>query len=209
MNSYIFAIIIRRCIGVVALVTLFPVEFLYLLIVFVVVVIAHPHAILRHDVLVDLLLLKLLLLLLILKIRWTLQILALLLLLRLLMMMVIVHVATVLVCRYEYTEGVLTVHAGYTMDCAHSLWLRDDASSSSSSPFFFLLLRCFFFFFLSSSSSFLFFHHLLSFSLCLLSRFAVSSLLLPPLDPRLVPSCACILSSISSFLLTSSSRRPP
>lgn len=85
--------------------------------------IAHPHAILRHNVLVDLLLL---LLLLILEIRRTLQILALLLLLRLLMM-VIVQVATVLVCRYEYTEGVLTVHAGYTVDSAHSLWLRNDA----------------------------------------------------------------------------------
>lgn len=185
MDSYIFAIIIRRCISVVALVTLFPVEFLYLLIVFVVVVIAHPHAILRHDVLIDLLLL---LLLLILEIRWTLQILALLLLLRLLMM-VIVHVVTVLVCRYEYTEGVLTVHAGYTVDCAHSLWLRDDAFLRllqpllPSPPLLFLLLPLFFLY--SSSTSFL------SFSLRLLSfrRFFSSSS-----RSRLVPSCACILS---------------
>lgn len=214
VNPYIFAIIIRRGIGVIALVTLFPVEFLYLLIVLVIVMIAHPHAILRHDVLVDLLLL-LLLLLLILEIRWTLQTLALLLLLRLLMM-VIVHVATVLVCRYEYTEGVLTVHAGYTVDCAHSLRLRDDAflpllhplpllpsppcSSFSSAAFSSS----------SSLSSFLLFlfHRLLSFSLRLLSRFAVSSLPLLSVPSRALLR-ARVHSPISSFLLTSSSRRPP
>lgn len=78
--------------------------------------VAHPHAILRYDVLVDLFLLLLLML----EVSRTLQISALL-LLQLLLLMVIVHVAAVLVCRYEYAEGVLTVHAGYTVDCEHSL----------------------------------------------------------------------------------------
>lgn len=133
--------------------------------------IAHPHAILRHNVLVDLLLLLLLLILEIRR-RRTLQNLALLLLLRLLMM-VIVHVTTVLVRRYEYTEGVLTVHAGYTVDCAHSLRLRNDAFLPllPSSPLLFPLLPLLFLFL---------FHHLLSFR-----RFFSSSS-----RSRLVPSCA-------------------
>lgn len=134
--------------------------------------IAHPHAILRHNVLVDLLLLLLLLILEIRR-RRTLENLALLLLLRLLMM-VIVHVTTVLVRRYEYTEGVLTVHAGYTVDCAHSLRLRNDAFLPllPSSPLLFPLLPLLFLFL---------FHHLLSFSLRLLSfrRFFSSFLSIP------------------------------
>lgn len=124
-----------------------------------------------------------------------------LLLLLLLMMMIIIYVVTVLMCRYEYAEGVLTVHAEYTVDCAHSLCatrcLSSSCFSSSTSAF--------------SSSSFLLSIPLppspsLSFSLCLLSflHFFTSSS-----RSRLVPSCALVYSSISSFLLASSSRRPP
>lgn len=102
----------------------------------------------------------------------------LLLLLLLMMMMIIIYVVTVLMCRYEYAEGVLTVHAEYTVDCAHSLCatrcLSSSCFSSSTSAF--------------SSSSFLLSIPLPpspSFSLFASFRFSASSL--PPLDPVSCP----------------------
>lgn len=112
-SPYVFTVIVRGGVGVIAPVALLPVKPLYLLVVLVIVVIAHSHSILGHDVLVNLLLL----------IRLFARALLLGILLPLLLqsvmmrlLMVIVHVGAVLVRRYEYTERVLTVHAGYTVD---------------------------------------------------------------------------------------------
>lgn len=96
------------------------------------------------------------------------------------------------------TDGPCRVHGGL---CALSV--------RYAMPFFllFLLLHLrFFLFFLSSFYSSSTLSLSLSFSLCLLSflHFFTSSS-----RSRLVPSCALVYSSISSFLLASSSRRPP
>lgn len=129
-------------------------------------------------------------LLLILKIRRRLQtpVMLLLLLLLMMMMMIIVHVVTVLMCRYEYAESVLTVHAEYTVDCAHSLWLRDAflppvPPPPPPPPPLFPLLPLFFLFLFPPSFSF----RLLAF----LHFFTSSS------QSRLVPSCALVCSLLS------------
>lgn len=64
------------------------------------------------------------------------------------LLMILVHVATVLVRRYEYAQGVLTVHARYTMDCAHYF--------SVEMPFFLFFLHLLLLFIHSTTTSFSF-----------------------------------------------------
>lgn len=92
-------------------------------------------------------------------------------------MIIIVYVVTVLMCRYEYAKSVLTVHAEYTIDCAHYyLWLtRCLFSFSSLSSFSLLTLFLFVLFFLSifilPLFVLLFLHLFLAFSSYFLSCF--------------------------------------
>lgn len=118
-----------------------------------------------------------------------LRLLLLLLLLLMMVMMVIVRVVTVLMCRYEYAESVLTVHAEYTVDCAHSLRLRDAFLPlvPPPPPPLFPLLPLFF----------LFLFHLLFLTLSLSASFRFSTSSLPPLDPV---SCPPVLSYSCTLL---------
>lgn len=140
-GTYVFTIVECGSIVIITTVALLPVKTLYLFVIFIVIVITHSHLILRHNVLIDLLrllvmllfvLILVLIVMLLMILRFILlalmlsrlamfvllifQILQLILLLQLqvlsVALVVIVNISTILLRRYEYTEGVLSVHAG-------------------------------------------------------------------------------------------------